>query len=257
MEELRKFTDLQTDFSIYEKVGKRVNKIKFHIRPNHPKLATPQSFLEKTPLTPVADPLSSTEVYQSLLALGASMTQHALNIVKECQADEDYNSRVIDTLNRCKKHFAENPSIKNRGGFVLKAIQNDYYKTERVEEERQAELIAKRQYDKALEKEIATLVEEGRKEFEDRRAPKLQEIKAKYLTDEVAQEAISEYAPGELVYRKALDNFLTGKKSKLIQKRIDDYLANKYLETEYVNLDRFLAKNYSLEKVDGTYTLSV
>lgn len=183
------------------------------------------------------------------------MNDTAMKITEQCTNDDAYEEMVLDTIKRCTTHFKTNTSIQNRGGFVLKAIQNDYYKTERLEEKKKAELLTKEKEAAALEKEIATLVETGKREFEAFRKPKLQEIKAQYLTDEVTQLAIAEYAPGEILYRKVLDNFLAGKKTKILQKWIDDYLVKTYLDHEYKNLDRFLAKNYSLEKIDGRYQL--
>jgi len=68
--ELEKHTDIKASFEPYEKVGKRVEKIKFKIRSNKPTDPTPKAFLNKTPPVPVPDPLAGTEVYQALLASG-------------------------------------------------------------------------------------------------------------------------------------------------------------------------------------------
>jgi len=68
--ELKKHTDISVTFKAHEKIGKRIDKIKFTIKSNKPTAPTPKAFLEKTPTVPVPDPLAGTEVYQALLSSG-------------------------------------------------------------------------------------------------------------------------------------------------------------------------------------------
>jgi len=109
--------------------------------------------------------------------------------------DKTYREMILDTITRCNDYLKSNPSIQNRGGFLLKAIQNDYYQHEREEETIKAEKIVQQKYQKDLEREVAALLKEGKEKFEENRAPKLQELRAKYLNDELIKAAIKEYAP--------------------------------------------------------------
>lgn len=158
--ELKRHTDIKATFETYEKVGKRINKIKFTVKSNKPTAPTPKVFLEKTPPVPVPDPLAQTEVYQALLSSGVSMNGTALKIAKKAVDDDAYREMILDTVIRCKNYLKSNPGIQNHGGFVLKAIQNDFYQQEREEETRKAEKIAQQKYQKDLEKEVAALLKE-------------------------------------------------------------------------------------------------
>ena len=97
------------------------------------------------------------------------MNRQATSIAKKCVDDEAYREIVLDTISRCEKYFQTNASIRNRSGYIIKAITEDYFKDERAEEQRKAQLRNQEQEKKKLEAEITLLVEKGKQRFEERR----------------------------------------------------------------------------------------
>lgn len=117
-----------------------------------------------------------------------------MKVVEQCSTDETFNEIVLDTIDRCIMYFSTNTEVKSPGGFILKAIQFDYYKEDREEQKKKEEHDTKQQYEQKLRKEIAALATAGKQEFEERRGPQIKQLRAQYLTEAVAKDAIQAYA---------------------------------------------------------------
>lgn len=247
--EINQFTDLKVNYTIHEKQGRTVTKIKFRMSPNAKnKSISPNEFLETVEQTQkeeveLIDPIFSNEIYQLLVANGIMLQKKVRDIVTKSE-DEDYNAYVKDTVVRCQEYFKKNPSVQGKAGFILSAIEKDYFQDQRAVEQEleQKEAIAKAEEE--MKAKVENLVKEGTKKFKEWRWPYIEKLRQEHLDDIIIRAVIEDNASNEAVYRKAMAAFEEGKPSKIVDSWVNDYLAKKYLEPELSNLDIYLEENY-------------
>jgi plasmid replication initiation protein len=122
LEQVGQYTDLLGRYSIYEKSGKTVKRIKFQISPNlnNNKPISPKAFFEKIEKrskkkSDRSDLVQSSEIFQMMKNYGVEEQKNVRAIIERCNEDEAYQHYVIDTIDRCKKDFEKNPNIENTG----------------------------------------------------------------------------------------------------------------------------------------------
>ena len=214
MKDIKAFSDLIVSFSIHEKSGKTVTKIKFRISTNHKNInkpISPNKFLEKIekitePKIDLSDPIYSNEIYQLLFASGVTVQETVRNIVNRCVEDEEYKSYIKDTVLRCEKVFEGNPKIKNRGGYIISAIEKDYFKDQRIAETEQAQKDAEKIAESEKRKKIEALVQEGTASFLIFRKPYIRQLREQHLNDATVRAAIEEHIT-DIRYEKSKKEF--------------------------------------------------
>ena len=97
---------------------------------------------------------------------------------------------VKDTTSRCRKDFERNPNIKNHGGYILSAIEKDYFKKERNDQQLQAQKEASEKANIKRKQNIEKLVQEGKTSFATWRKPFIRKLRVKFLNDSIVQSAI-------------------------------------------------------------------
>ncbi len=216
LKELKQFTDIKASYSVYEKSGKTITKIKFKISPNSKsfkKENSAKAFLEKIENTSkegidLTDPIYNNEIYQMMVEYGVNVQSKVRKIVNRCSEEGNYKSYVTETIERCKKDFERNPNIENKGGYILAAIETDYYKKQRKSEQEQAQKEADKKAEQAEQIKIESLVQEGIASFLIWRKPFINMLREEHLNNAVVQSVIEDNTKNEVARRKAWKGFV-------------------------------------------------
>lgn len=139
---------------------------------------------------------------------GVHVQSKVRKIVNRCGEDENYKSYVTDTIARCKKDFERNPNIENKGGYILSAIETDYYKKQRESEQEQAQKEADKKTEQAKQVKIESLVQEGTASFLIWRKPYINKLREEHLNNAVVQSVIEDNTKNEAARRKAWKGFI-------------------------------------------------
>lgn len=97
---------------------------------------------------------------------------------------------IIQTLKYCKGYF-KHTTVKQKGGFFLKALQEGYFKEEIQKD-------SKKEHKKIKSIEIQEIQTQEKAKMTLERNQKIEKLRAEYLTDEFIEAVLAEHQGGFL-----------------------------------------------------------
>lgn len=233
--DLEKNTDITFTYEESKK-GRSVEKIKFFIRKNSSPTSPKTEEVELAPSSPKQDE-NTTPVREQLQAMGID-DEKALQAILETHA-LDY---IEATLQKCEHYFKKTKKgVKNKAGYVIKALRDGYYEGTIREEKQKAVKGAQQAKKQRVQEEKAEQLKKMRDDFMRVYTQKIEALKAQYDEDALIVQVLEDKR-GHALHSMVLERHNKKESSKMLDAWVNDYLAKEHLAPEEYDFDVYMEK---------------